>query len=148
MRSLLSIDSIKQQRFTNIDTIKLPASICIVFHHYQQLFNYSFSVKALNFYGGFIQYGFLVELFFVISGLLATYSLKPERGFVSLFASRLKKIYPSALLSVFVSFITIVIYQIKFGGEYLGCSLFNAVHHHKFSSCEPRVGYRICPGYQ
>ncbi len=74
----------KQQCLTNIDMIKFFASICIVFHHYQQLFNYSFSVKAMNFYGGFIQYGYFVELFFIISGFLAAYTLKIEQKFVKL----------------------------------------------------------------
>ena len=88
----------KQQCLTNIDMIKFFASICIVFHHYQQLFNYSFSVKAMNFYGGFIQYGYFVELFFIISGFLAAYTLKIEQKFV------------------LVSFIIIKIYQVKLGG--------------------------------
>lgn len=136
----------QQQHLVNIDMIKFIASICIVLHHYQQVFRYSFSVKIMNFYGGFIQYGYLVELFFIISGFFAAYTLKTEQKFVSLYVSKIKKLWPSAVLSVLAGFIIIEIYQIKLGG-YLEYQLFNTIYRYKFSAGESRVDYRICSSY-
>ena len=57
-----------KSRFTNLDFIKVIIATLIVFHHYQYLSGIKFN--HINFYGGRIYYGYLVELFFMISGFL------------------------------------------------------------------------------
>lgn len=57
----------KEERFYSLDVIKLIATICIIFHHYQQVTG-AFFEERLNFYGGRFAFGWIVELFFVLSG--------------------------------------------------------------------------------
>lgn len=54
------------------DYAKIIAASFLVFHHYQQVFECHFS--GINFYGGKIGFGLLVELFFTISGFLTLHS--------------------------------------------------------------------------
>ena len=56
------------------DIIKTLAATLIVFHHYQQVFKCEFS--GINFYSGLFNFGYLVELFFMISGFLTLYTFK------------------------------------------------------------------------
>ena len=58
-----------QNRNGTLDFIKTVAAVCIAMHHYQQVTGVSFE-NGINFYGGYISWGYLVELFFIISGLL------------------------------------------------------------------------------
>ena len=59
---------ISEKRYYNLDIIKMISSILIVFHHYQQLSGITFD--GINFYGGKFLFGYLVELFFMISGFV------------------------------------------------------------------------------
>ena len=59
-------------KIQGFDYIKIIAASLLVFHHYQQVFECKFA--GINFYGGHIEFGFLVELFFTISGYLTLYS--------------------------------------------------------------------------
>lgn len=61
-------------KIQGFDYIKIIAASLLVFHHYQQVFECKFA--GINFYGGHIEFGFLVELFFTISGYLTLYSEK------------------------------------------------------------------------
>ena len=60
---------IKTTRISNLDIIKILAAIAIVFHHYQQCFSVQFDSGALN--KSLPLLGYLVELFFIISGFFA-----------------------------------------------------------------------------
>ena len=57
------------QRSGGLDFIKVLATIGIFFHHYQQVFNVTFT-NHINFFHGLIYWGYLVELFFIISGFV------------------------------------------------------------------------------
>lgn len=48
-----------------LDLLKIVSAIIIIFHHYQQ--HYPLVFSHFNFYGG-INFGYVVELFFMISG--------------------------------------------------------------------------------
>lgn len=62
------------KRIGGFDILKVIATILIVFHHYQQITG--FWGKGINFYGGKFYFGYLVELFFMISGFLAFKNIK------------------------------------------------------------------------
>lgn len=62
------------RRIYSLDIIKIFATICILFHHYQQLMELRFAT-GINFYYGWESFGYLVELFFEISGFLAYMSI-------------------------------------------------------------------------
>lgn len=60
--------SIANNRNYSIDFLKIICTILIVFHHYQQDTNITFN-NCINFYYGKIYFGYIVEFFFLISGL-------------------------------------------------------------------------------
>lgn len=62
----------KAQRYYLLDVVKIFAVWIIMLHHFQQVFDVKF--PYVNFYGGTFNCGYLVELFFMISGFLAIYS--------------------------------------------------------------------------
>lgn len=57
------------KRIYSIDVLKFLCAILIIFHHYQGQFDVTF--PSMNFAGGIFYFGYLVELFFIISGYLA-----------------------------------------------------------------------------
>lgn len=61
----------KEKKINGFDYIKVVAASAIVLCHYQQVFSVHF--QGINFYGGRINFGYLVELFFTISGFLTVY---------------------------------------------------------------------------
>lgn len=58
------------KRIYSLDVLRVVATICIVFHHYQQITG-AFFEGGLNFFGGRFGFGMVVEFFFVLSGFLA-----------------------------------------------------------------------------
>lgn len=50
----------------SLDVLKIAATLCIVFHHYQQTTGARF--QGINFWEGSFYFGWVVELFFVLSG--------------------------------------------------------------------------------
>lgn len=86
-------------RYTNLDLLKIVAAVLIVFHHYQQSFPVTFD--GVNFYGGSIYFGRLVELFFIISGFLtANTDRASDRRYLSSFLKKYCRLLPSVMLSV------------------------------------------------
>ena len=55
--------------YIQLDFIKVMATIMIIFHHYQQIFGVYF-YNHVNYYFGLFDFGRLVELFFLISGIV------------------------------------------------------------------------------
>lgn len=89
----------KGAHYTNFDAIKAVAAACIVLHHYQQSFEVQFA--EFNFFGGKIEFGWLVELFFMLSGFLAVSSKKRQKGnYVKQFTAKCLRFFPSVLLSL------------------------------------------------
>ena len=85
-------------RYYFLDTLKIICALLIMLHHYQQCFDVKFS--AINFYGGLFNCGYLVELFFMISGFLATNSiLKHPKPLLHDFVHRALRLYPMAIVT-------------------------------------------------
>ncbi len=58
----------EKRRYYSFDFLKIIATVFIVFHHFQQLFRESYIGNRVFFGGGFY-FGWLVEFFFILSGL-------------------------------------------------------------------------------
>lgn len=93
----------------NLDIIKIIAASCIVFHHYQQTYAVKFG-GGIEFYGGSIGFGYLVELFFIISGFLAAYTYKEQTRFKDYILSKLKRYYPFAFFACIACLIIALVY--------------------------------------
>ncbi len=105
------------KRLTNIDLLKFIASLCIALHHYQQRFDIYFE-KGLNFSGGIIPFGYLVELFFIISGFLVARSKKNET-FIKNISKRWLRLFPYAFLATLSSYIVFLTYNTVIGSAML-----------------------------
>lgn len=69
-----------KQREYSLDFIKILATVFIVFHYYQQVIGVYFD-KGINFYNGKFYFGYMVELFFVLSGyFMYSYIEKIQKG--------------------------------------------------------------------
>lgn len=68
------------KRIYSLDFLKFIATVCIIFHHYQQL-TYAIFPFGINFCNGRFYFGLLCEVFFIISGLVvAKYIPKIQSG--------------------------------------------------------------------
>lgn len=91
------------KRDTALDLLKIAGSILIVFHHYCQMTGTRFT-KGINFLDGIFPFGYIVELFFLISGFLmykyAGRITTGETGFRKFFISRYSRLIPLVAVSV------------------------------------------------
>lgn len=110
------------ERNRALDAIKVIATVIIVFHHYQQVFNVFFE-NRINYFGGWFYFGFLVELFFCISGfLMARYVPKIAAGelrFPDYFFRRYLRIIPVMAISVVSTSVLLVIHEGVIGMRYM-----------------------------
>lgn len=96
--TILSVDN--RTRVYSLDFLKVIATIIIVFHHYQQVENVHFD--GVNFCGGKFYFGYLVELFFLLSGFfMYRYIGKIREGmtFKAFFGRRYLRFLPMLALS-------------------------------------------------
>ena len=95
------------------DIIKPVAATLIVCHHYQQVFKCVF--PGINFYDGFFNFGYFVELFFMISGFLTLYTFKNYAGAAQLsgcFWKKLKRLLPVVTIAcLFILVVKTVLYM-------------------------------------
>jgi peptidoglycan/LPS O-acetylase OafA/YrhL len=101
-----------------ISVIKIISTILIIFHHYQQTTGLRLK-NFINFYGGRIYFGYIVELFFIISGFL-TYSyitrIKEQHiNFDKFYTKKYLRFYPHIIISIVVYLIINYIYKLKYG---------------------------------
>ncbi len=99
------------KRNASLDFMKVIASILIVCHHFQQVLEVHFG--RVNFYGGRFSYGYLVELFFIISGICAFQwieKMTKEWTFPSFYCKRLLRLLPLTVISVIVASLESMIY--------------------------------------
>ncbi len=89
-------------RLYALDLIKVIAIAIIACHHFQQDFGVLY--PHLNFYGGRVYWGYLVELFFTISGFVTVISERRRRseGVLAPMVHRITRVWPMAALSVVV----------------------------------------------
>lgn len=109
----------ERKRIFILDTLKIIATILIVFHHYQQILNIEFN--KINFFGGKFYFGHLVELFFLISGfLMFNYIEKIKQGlsFEEFFINRLKRLLPLMTIGA-ISYESLIYFYSRIFGEKL-----------------------------
>lgn len=89
-------------RLCGLDFVKIIATLFIVLHHYQQAHQVYFE-NGINFYYGKFYFGWLVELFFVISGfVMLPYVERIKNGldFKKYFGGRYFRFQPLMAISV------------------------------------------------
>lgn len=89
------------QRNYSLDVLRIIATILIVFHHYQQSTG-AFFEGHLNFYNGKFYFGYIVELFFLLSGFfMVNYRKRIEDGlaFKNFFLRRITRLLPLVFIS-------------------------------------------------
>lgn len=113
----------KNTRNCTLDMLKVFATILIVFHHYQQdaqgITGQNFSC-FVNFYGGTFYFGYMVELFFLISGMcMFPYIQKIAQGltFYEFYARRAARLLPLMAVSGAVSAVLLVFYNKIYSGN-------------------------------
>lgn len=101
---------VKSDRDVSLDFLKVIATCLIVFHHYQQLSGVRF--PYINFWEGRFYFGYLVELFFIISGICASrwISSLTRETFPEFYIKRARRLLPMVSLSVIVDSAGIVAY--------------------------------------
>ena len=109
-----------RDRLTNIDLIKFVASILIVCHHFQQLTGIVFD--KINFYGGEFFWGYITELFFMISGFLTIRSDKTEKCFLP-FIRKYVRLLPSVWAADILLIVVVGIFYARTGNYPFGQNL-------------------------
>ena len=103
----------KKERDYSLDFLKILATICIIFHHYQQVTGASFD-HFINFWNGKFYFGYIVELFFVLSGyFMFSYIEKIEGGlsFPQFYLKRFLRLAPMLLIGAVAYEILLVSYH-------------------------------------
>lgn len=117
----MRIDKMKDtntKREYSLDFIKIVATILIVFHHYQQVIGVYYN-KGVNFAGGKFYFGYIVELFFVLSGYFM-YSYiaiiqNQKVDFLNFYLKRLGRLAPLMAIGAISYEILLVIYEYIYG---------------------------------
>lgn len=120
-----------RERLYGLDFIRIVATTLIILHHYQQITNCYFTT-GINFYDGRFEFGYVVELFFLLSGfLLGTYtnSIKEHKvNFKNFFLKKYFRFLPMCFITACVYY---VIEQIRFWrmGDYTltECTLWDVI---------------------
>ncbi|BFK20597.1 acyltransferase [Mediterraneibacter glycyrrhizinilyticus] len=90
-----------KKRNVAIDLLRVIAATLIVLHHYQQGVDITF--EHIKFYGGTFNFAYLVELFFLISGVMVYKSVLDDHiTFKEFMSRRTNRIIPLLAISVFV----------------------------------------------
>lgn len=102
----------------NLDIIRFICGALIVMHHYQGLLHIRFS--GVNFWGGNDSgwsFGYVTELFFIISGFLAVYSKDYDKMDLYYLRNRFLRLFPMALLSNLTYLFVVVLYSVISGQD-------------------------------
>lgn len=112
-----------RQRDFSLDFLKIIATVFIVFHHYQQVTEVTFE-SGINFYGGKFYFGYMVELFFLLSGLfMYPYINKIRKGelsFPQFYFIRLSRLFPLMALGAITYEVFLSVYQIIYQDSWFG----------------------------
>ena len=90
----------KDSRKVLPDIIRIILTAAVLFHHYQQLTG-TFFYRGINFYGGKIYFGYIVEIFFLMSGFfMVPYiaRIRDKMSFPEFFGKRLIRLIPSMIV--------------------------------------------------
>lgn len=89
----------KESRKILPDILRVVLTVCVLFHHYQQLTG-TFFYRGINFYGGKFYFGYIVEVFFLMSGFfMVPYvaKIRDKMSFPVFFGKRLIRLLPSMI---------------------------------------------------
>lgn len=118
----------EKKRKGAIDLLRIVAATLIILHHYQQGTGIQF--KYVSFYGGKFNFGYIVELFFIISGLL-TYKyiskITINTRLWEFFEGKVKRIVPLLVISVFVEAILRYVHEVVINGTEFSRNLVDIV---------------------
>ena len=106
----------EKERDYGLDILKIAATVLIVFHHYQQVYSVYFD-RGINFFGGTFYFGYVVELFFVISGfVMHPYIERIREGlpFRSFFARRYFRMFTILMITVLAYALLLIAFEAKF----------------------------------
>ena len=102
----------KDSRKVLPDILRIILTATVLFHHYQQLTG-TFFYRGINFYGGKIYFGYIVEIFFLMSGFfMVPYiaKIRDKMSFPAFFGKRLIRLIPSLIVSTIVYDIALFFY--------------------------------------
>ncbi len=107
----------KKKRIYSLDLLKFGAAVIIIFHHFQQSFEITFG--GINFFGGRINFGYAVEMFFILSGFFmsmgsAKYS---KERFGKFMKNRAIRLFPMAAISITVYAFIAVLFVVLTGDK-------------------------------
>ncbi len=91
----------KESRKILPDILRVVLTACVLFHHYQQLTG-TFFYRGINFYGGKFYFGYIVEVFFLMSGFfMVPYvtKIQEKMSFPTFFGKRLIRLLPSLIVT-------------------------------------------------
>ena len=89
----------KESRKILPDILRVVLTAFVLFHHYQQLTG-TFFYRGINFYGGKFYFGYIVEVFFLMSGFfMVPYvaKIRDKMSFPAFFGKRLIRLLPSMI---------------------------------------------------
>ena len=115
----------ERERDGGLDLLKTAATVLIVLHHYQQVFWVRFD-RGINFYGGTFYFGYLVELFFVISGfVMYDYIARIREGlrFRPFISRRYSRLFPMMLVTAAAFALIAAAYEAKLHFPWPGVQL-------------------------
>lgn len=120
----MNIEKKSAERNYGLDLLKIMGIVCIFFLHYQQVTEVIF--PDINFCFGRFNYGYIVELFFVISGFfVCAYEDKIKKGltFRDFFAKRYLRLIPLVAISAIVFNLVNAFYRSVFMVNWYGASI-------------------------
>ena len=100
------------KRKNGLDILRIIATVLIIFHHYQQAVG-DFQGSRISFYSGRFYFGYIVELFFVMSGFLAFhYAEKIQKGlnFGVFFGKRALRLLPGVCVGSVLFYVFSILY--------------------------------------
>ena len=113
----------KTNRNYSLDFLKILAAIGIVFHHFQVTTHSRFD-NFINFHGGWFDWGYLVELFFVLSGyFMYRYISVIQTGDITLlewWKKRALRLLPMAAITVVAFELILFLHNIKYEPDLWG----------------------------
>lgn len=89
----------KESRKILPDILRVVLTAFVLFHHYQQLTG-TFFYRGINFYGGKFYFGYIVEVFFLMSGFfMVPYvaKIRDKMSFPAFFGKRIIRLLPSMI---------------------------------------------------
>ena len=114
----------EKERIYSLDVLRIMATVCILFHHFQQNSNLKFDT-GINYFFGWFGFGYMVELFFVLSGFFTCkgFSNVKKMSFAQWIRKRYLRLIPLVALSVIVYELLVLVYVSVLQDTYFGSTI-------------------------